>query len=458
MMEKNDKILLTIFIIAATILSASQSVVTTGIADIMTDFGVSSTTAQLVYSIFLLILGVMIPTSAYIVKRFKIKNILIGSLGIFTLGSFIAYFSPNIIILILARVIQGIGCGILLPITQIVIFKIIPKEKWQIYMGLFGFIVGIAPALAPTLGGIIIDAMSWRETFLIFGIMAIILVIVSVLFVKTEFETSDYPLDFSSLILCFIACIGIMIGFSNITEFGANIVYVIAPIIIGIICLFIFIKRQNQITHPLLNLKVCKNKYFVWGTLFSAILYFTMCGINVIIPLFVQNVNYYNATTAGLILLPGTIVMIIFNFLGPLLASKIGVRKVLILSCLFSIVGFGTMMTYTTESSINYMMLTQIIRAIGPGLGLMPAVTWTISVIKENIEDATAINNTIRQIIGSIGAALAVVIMAVFAGGSIEHNQASVSAFSSTSLVMILLTIISLIIVLLYVRDDVSVD
>ena len=121
---------LIIFIIAAAILSAAQSVVTTGLADIMIDFNISSTTAQWIYSSFLLVLGVMIPLSAFFTRRFKVKTILITSLTLFLIGSIIAYFAPNIWVLILARVVQAVGSGILLPITQIVLFKGIPEEKW----------------------------------------------------------------------------------------------------------------------------------------------------------------------------------------------------------------------------------------------------------------------------------------------------------------------------------------
>ena len=111
------------------------------------------------------------------------------------------------------------------------------------------------------------------------------------------------------------------------------------------------------------------------------------------------------------------------------------------------------MMTYTVQSSVGYMIVTQIIRCVGAGLGLMPAVTWTISMATDNIEDSTAINTTLRQVIGAIGSAITVMIMSAFAGGNIGHNQVSVSAFTETSLVMVILTVISLIIVLLYIRD-----
>lgn len=457
-MNKNmDKGMTTliVFIIAAAILSAAQSVVTTGIANIMADFNIHSTTAQWIYSSFLLVLGVMIPLSAFFMRRFKVKSILIFSLTLFLIGSLIAFIAPNIETLVLARVIQACGSGILLPITQIVLFKVIPEEKWQVYMGLFGFIIGIAPALAPTAGGIIIDSVGWRSIFLIFAAAIFVLILVSSVVVKLEFETGDYPLDIISLILCVLSCVGIMFGFTNIAEYQFDMVFVILPIVIGFVSLILFVKREFSIESPLIDLRALKNKYFFFGTLFSALLYFTMCGLNVIMPLFVQSVTYHNATTSGLVLLPATLVMIVFNFIGPLMANKFGVRKVLILSCIFSIVGYLVMMTYTAESSVEYMIITQIIRAVGAGLGLMPAVTWTIAVVSGDVEDATAINNTVRQIIGAIGSAMAVVLMAVFAGGYVDHNEISVWAFGQTSLVMAILAVISLVIVILYIKDEI---
>lgn len=446
---------LIVFIVAAAILSAAQSVVTTGISGIMADFNISSTTAQWIYSSFLLVLGVMIPLSAFFTRRFKVKTILLASLSLFLIGSLIAFIAPNIEALILARVIQAVGSGILLPITQIVLFKVIPEEKWQIYMGLFGFIIGIAPAIAPTAGGLIIDYVGWRSIFLIFAAAIAVLIVIALVVVKLEFETGPYPLDASSLVLCVLACVGIMLGFSNIAENGFDLIWVILPIVIGAVSLVLFVKRQFGIETPLLDLRALKNKYFFFGTLFSALLYFTMCGLNVIMPLFVQNVAHHSATISGLVLLPATLVMIVFNFVGPLMANKIGVRKVLILSCIFTIVGYLLMMTYRVDSSVEYMIATQIIRAVGAGLGLMPAVTWTIAVVSGDVEDATAINNTVRQIIGAIGSALAVVLMAIFAGGNVARNAASVAAFGQTSLVMAVLAVVSLVIVIIYIKDEI---
>ena len=173
-------------------------------------------------------------------------------------------------------------------------------------------------------------------------------------------------------------------------------------------------------------------------------------------PLFVQGVCNQSATTSGIILLPATLVMIVFNFVGPLLAQKFGVQKILILSCIFSIAGYYIMSTYTASTSMEYMIATQIIRAIGAGLGLMPAVTWTLSVAKGNIEDATAINNTVRQIIGASGSAVAATLLTVFTGGYVAHNKITVGAFSQTSLFMAVLCVLSLVIVILFIKDGVE--
>lgn len=454
-LDKNTTALI-IFVIAAALLSTAQTVVTTGVVGIMSDFHVSSTIAQWVYSSFLLVLGVMIPISAYIARRFKIRKIIIVSLVIFLIGTVMAFIANDINFLILARVLQGIGAGILLPITQIVLLKIIPKDKWQVYMGLFGFIIGVVPALAPTIGGYIIDTMGWRFIFLLFAIATLILLAVASFFVKIEFDTGDYPLDVISLILCVLACVGLMLGLTDFADYGTDFTNTLAPIIIGIIALILFVHRQFNIESPLLDLRVLMHKYYFFGTLFSSILYFTMCGLYVLMPLFVQGVCNQSATTSGIVLLPATLVMIVFNFVGPVLAQKFGVQKVLILSCIFSMVGYYIMSTYTASTSMNYMIATQIIRAIGAGLGLMPAVTWTISVATGNIEDATAINNTIRQIIGASGSAVAATLLTVFTGGYVAHNKITVNAFSQTSLFMAGLCLISLVIVLIYIKDGVE--
>ena len=452
--ELNKKMnLLVLFIIAASLVTIAQSIITTGVVYLMSDFSVSSTQAQWSYSAFLLVVGVMIPLSAFISRRFSSKTIFFFSLIIFLLGSVICYFSTSLTILIIGRVLQAIGNGIIMPYVQILLLKSIPEEKWQTYMGFYGLIIAIAPVIGSFIGGFVITLYGWRTLFSFFTISTIILIVLGLIFVKDTSQTEDYPLDYLSVILSVIGCAGVMFGFTNVADYGFTHYLVILPIIIGIAALILFVRRQPKLDKPLINMNILKNRYFSVGTVFICILYFALNGCTALVPIFIQGVGYNSAIFSASVLLPGGLLIIIFNIIGPLLTNKIGIKKVLIMGCVFSIIGFGAMTLYTQDSSFEFMTITQSIRYIGTGLALMPATTWTLTMVSDKVEDGTAVNNTLRQISEAIGSSIVVVMVAVLAGGSIDHNHASVVAFNQTSLILLVLHIVMLILTVVFIDE-----
>ena len=452
--EFNKKMnLLVLFIIAASLVTIAQSIITTGVVYLMSDFSVSSTQAQWSYSAFLLVVGVMIPLSAFISRRFSSKTIFFFSLIIFLLGSVICYFSTSLTILIIGRVLQAIGNGIIMPYVQILLLKSIPEEKWQTYMGFYGLIIAIAPVIGSFIRGFVITIHGWRTLFSFFTISTIILIVLGLIFVKDTSQTEDYPLDYLSVILSVIGCAGVMFGFTNVADYGFTHYLVILPIIIGIAALILFVRRQPKLDKPLINMNILKNRYFSVGTVFICILYFALNGCTALVPIFIQGVGYNSAIFSASVLLPGGLLIIIFNIIGPLLTNKIGIKKVLIMGCVFSIIGFGAMMLYTQDSSFEFMTITQSIRYIGTGLALMPATTWTLTMVSDKVEDGTAVNNTLRQISAAIGSSIVVVMVAVLAGGSIDHNHASVVAFNQTSLILLVLHIVMLILTVVFIDE-----
>ena len=273
--ELNKKMnLLVLFIIAASLVTIAQSIITTGVVYLMSDFSVSSTQAQWSYSAFLLVVGVMIPLSAFISRRFSSKTIFFFSLIIFLLGSVICYFSTSLTILIIGRVLQAIGNGIIMPYVQILLLKSIPEEKWQTYMGFYGLIIAIAPVIGSFIGGFVITLYGWRTLFSFFTISTIILIVLGLIFVKDTSQTEDYPLDYLSVILSVIGCAGVMFGFTNVADYGFTHYLVILPIIIGIAALILFVRRQPKLDKPLINMDILKNRYFSVGTVFICILFF----------------------------------------------------------------------------------------------------------------------------------------------------------------------------------------
>ena len=456
-LNKNIQVIL-VFVLAAATLTIAQSIITTGIVYIMGDFNVSSTIAQWTYSAFLLVVGIMIPLSAFISRRFTVKSVFIFSIGIFIIGSIICFLSSSIEVLIFGRILEAIGNGIILPYNQILLLKIIPEEKWQIYMGILGLVIGIAPVCGSFIGGFIIDYYTWRAIFLILSILAIIIFLVGFYFINVDLGREDYPLDYLSLILSILTCSGIMIGFTNTAEFGIMSLFVYIPIIIGIISLILFVKRQISLEKPLIKLNILKNKYFATGVVYVSILYFCLNGFTALVPIFVQGVANYSASISASIVFPGALIMILCNIIAPVLTNKFGIKKILILASIITTIGYGSMMFYTANSSILFMILTQMIRFIGVGFALMPATTWSLSMVSNQVEDGTAVNNTLRQISAAIGSSIIVVIATIFAGGNISHNLVSAIAFNKVSFIVVLLNIFLLLLAIFIIDDKEKIE
>lgn len=455
--DKNMQMVV-VFVLTAAVMTIAQSIVTTGVVCIMGDFSVSSTIAQWTYSSFLLVVGVMIPLSAFISRRFKVRSIFLFSIGIFIIGSIISFLAPTIDILICGRVLEAIGNGIIIPYVQILLLKMIPEEKWQVYMGVLCLVIGIAPVCGSLIGGFIIDYYTWRAIFMILTVLAIIVAILGFIVINVDFETEDYPLDYLSVALSIIGCSGVMLGFTNTAEYGLTSLLVIVPIIIGIIALIFFVRRQKGLDKPLINLEVLKNKYFTLGLIFICMLYFCLNGYTALVPLFVQGVAHYSPSTSAMIIFPGALVMIICNIVAPVLVGKIGIKKVLIISCILCIIGHGSMMFYTAQSSVLFMTFTQMFRLVGAGFALMPATTWSLTMVSDKIEDGTAVNNTLRQISAAIGSSMLAVIVALIAGGSISHNLASEVAFNQTAFIVVILNVIMLLIVIFFINDKDKIE
>ena len=376
----------------------------------------------------------------------------------FLLGSVICYFSNSMIVLIIGRILQAIGNGVIMPYVQILLLRITPEEKWQTYMGLYGLVIAIAPVIGSFLGGFVITIYGWRALFSFFTIATIVLLALGAIFVRDNAPTEDYPLDYISVVLSIVGCAGVMLGFTNVADFGFAHYLVILPIVIGIISLILFVKRQAKLENPLINLLILKNRYFTVGTVFICILFACLNGCTAILPIFMQGVAYNSAIFSASVLLPGGLLIIAFNIIGPLLTNRIGIKKVLVMGCVISIMAFGCMMMYTQDSSFEFLAITQSIRFIGAGLALMPATTWALTMVSDKVEDGTAVNNTLRQIFAAIGSSMAVVIMSVLAGGAIGHNSASVTGFNQTSLILLILHVVMLILTIIFIDDKEKIE
>lgn len=422
----------------------------------MDEFNVDAGMAQWVSTSYSIVLAVMIPPTAYITHRFTTRQVLLSSLVLLTVGSVAGFLAQNFAMLVLARVLQAAGTGVLYPYLQIAIFKVLPQHRWQLAMGVVGLVICVAPTIGPTLGGILIDSHGWRFVFAMLAVASYVMTVASFAVARNLTDTEKSALDFSSLIQSIVLCVGIIVSFSNISSFGIASPFVWVPFIVGVLATILFVRRQHRLTLPFLNLAVLKSWRFNIGTLINALMNFVSLGVTLVVPIYAQSICGYSATLSGMLSLPSAIAMAICSLLGGILAEKVGVRRLTLISSAVLCAGLAGMAFFDFGTPVWVIMFFQVLRGVGIGLSMQVLTTWSLAAVDDLVEDAASVNNTLKQIVGAMGSAVMAVLFSLFAGGTIQANETSITAFQMTNWVGFGLSVTCLILSFIFVKNRVE--
>ncbi|HLR03909.1 MAG TPA: MDR family MFS transporter [Virgibacillus sp.] len=394
----------------------NQTLLGTALPPIMRDLDLSESTAQWLQSVFMLVNGIMIPVTAFLIDKFTTRKLFLTAMSLFAAGTFVAAISPNFSFLMVGRILQASGAGIMMPLMQTILFLLFPVNRRGTAMGLFGLVIAFAPAIGPSLSGWLVDQFPWRSVFYVILPIAVLDIAAAYFLLKNVTEQKNPRLDILSVILSTIGFGGFLYGFSSAGDAGWGSVQVIAPIVVGVISLIIFITRQLKLKEPLLEFRVFKHGTFTLATALGMIVFAAMIGTNVILPLYMQNMIGFTALESGLVLLPGAIIMGLSNPITGYLFDKFGgkwlARSGLLLLSLttFAFTSLDEHTTFTYLASMNG------IRMISIAMVMMPMTTLALNQLpKDLIPHGTAMNNTFRQVSGSIGTAVLVTIMSTAA-------------------------------------------
>lgn len=393
---------------------------------IVSDFGISVTTGQWLTSVFQLVMGVMVPLTAYLTRRFSTRQIVIASMAVFTLGSVFAWLGSSFVLVLIGRLLEAVGTGVMWPVLQITVFSIYPLSRRGMAMGTVGMAMSVAPAIGPTLGGVQTDLNGWRSIFLTLTVIGVISLLLAI-FGLRNFGTSDASAkaDFFSVGLSIFGFGGLMFGFTNIESYPFTHPMVWLAMLIGLVGIVWFVLRQihgarRQAANPskqppLLNLSVLKNKSFTVGTVTAALSFFAFSSIMVIMPLYIQDCRGYSATISGLVMLPGAFGQCIAQFFGGKALDRFGARPVALIGSITLLFGTIMMSLISMTSWIWWVSIWQFVRQIGMGFVLMPITTWSLNCLEpEEVSAGSAVTNTVRQIAGAIGAPVLVILMETF--------------------------------------------
>lgn len=394
----------------------NQTLLGTALPSIMKDLQINESTVQWLQSIFMLVNGIMIPITAFLIERYTSRQLFLTAMSLFTLGTLICAVGPNFAVLLIGRVLQASGAGIMMPLMQTILFLLFPTEKRGTAMGLFGLVIAFAPAIGPTLSGVLIEHFPWRSVFYVILPIAVFNIIFAYFLLVNVTELTKPKLDKLSVILSTLGFGGLLYAFSIVSEIGwANATFIII-LILSAITMFIFVRRQLKLERPLLEFRVFSYPVFTLGTVLSMFVFAAMIATNIILPLYMQNMLHFSALQSGLVLLPGAILMGAMNPVTGYLFDKFGGKWLARIGLFLLILTTLPFTQLTSDTSFTFLSVVNMFRMLTIAMVMMPMTTLSINQLpKHLIPHGTAMNNTFRQMAGSIGTALFITIMTLFA-------------------------------------------
>lgn len=412
----NKKPIVAILLAGSFLAILNQTLLITATPHIMYEFNLTESSGQWVTTIFMLVNGIMIPITAFLMETYTSRRLFIVSMAIFIFGTAISAISLNFSMLMVGRVVQAIGAGIMMPLMMTIFMLIFPVNKRGYAMGMSGLVISFAPAMGPPLAGWLVEFLPWRSLFYIILPLSIIDLIFAIYFMRDLIPRTFPKVDYLSIVLSMFGFGGLLYGFSSVGNYGWSDTTVVSSLVIGSITLTAFIIRQFKLTQPILEFRVFSYKVYTLTTVIGMVAFMMLIAAETILPIYMQIMAGFSAWESGIMILPGALIM---GFLSPFIGKvfdAVGARWLLIigLSIMTVTTMFFTNLSATT--SLTYLTIVFSIRMIGIAMVMMPSTTAGLNTLpKHLIPHGTAMTNTMRQVAASIGTASLVTIMSVTA-------------------------------------------
>ena len=405
-LTRKQIVMLAVLVFGTFVTVLNQTVVSPALPSIMAEMSVDAATAQWLTTGFTLVNAIMVPVTAFLTDRFTTRRLFLASMILFTCGTALAAWGPNFPVLLAGRLVQAGGAGILMPLVMTVLMWTFPVDRRGTAMGVFGIVIAFAPAIGPTVAGIIIDQANWHIMFWIIAALCAVVIVFAGAVLERGGETNkDVTLDVVSVILSTLGFGGLLYGLSAIGSYGITADSV-AGVVIGAVALVFFFRRQLRMEQPMLQVRVLANRKFLIATIIVMLVQGALLAGGILIPIMLQSYMGMSATTSGIVLLPGAIVMgamgpiagRLFDKHGPRVLAVTGTGILALTTATFIFMGPGTgLVTLTVIYTVRLFSLSLV---------NMPISTWGMNALPDKlVNHGTSVQNTFRQVAGSLGTA-----------------------------------------------------
>ncbi|GEO24716.1 MFS transporter [Alicyclobacillus acidoterrestris] len=391
------------------------SVVNVAIPKMEVALNANTTSIQWVLTGYMLVTGIIVPTSGWLIDKFGPKKVLIAALIVFTIASALCGMSWNLSSIIFFRILQAAGGGLLQPLAQTIIYRVFPRERIGGVMGLFGVTIMAAPAFGPLLSGYFVEYSSWRLIFFVNVPIGVIATFMAMTFMHEFSHQAKASLDVIGLTFSTLGFFALLYGFNNVPDHGWGSTVVRVSIAVGVVSLICLVITELRVENPLLQLRVLKNYTYTMSLIIVSILSVALFVGIFLLPLYLQNIMGYSPMRAGLFMTPAALASAVMMPISGKLFDKIGARPLGLVGLAILTVSTLGFTTLTATSTSGHIQLLYIVRSIGMGLAMMPIMTAgttaLVAVAPHLVSQAAAVNNTVRQVASGLGTAILTVYM-----------------------------------------------
>lgn len=428
---------LTLAVVAACLVSfcglLTETAVNIAFPAIMQDFSVSTKTIQWLTTGNLLIVAMITPLSAFLQKRFRLKHLFLFGTLCFLLGTGIALVSPNFTVLLAARLIQGVGTGVGVPIAFCIILEQIPFKKVGTYMGYGALVSAAAPALGPTYGGIVNQTLGWRFIFLLLIPVLLFTLVLGICTIRETKEPEHVPVDFAGIVSIMLTFFGLVYGFANISSFQENPILEIGAFVLGIAALIFFVKHCKAAAHPLIDIRIFSNLPFTCHLVSFFLINAIILGISFLLPNYLQVTLLCESMVAGFMLLPGAGLNALMGPFSGAALDKIGAKVPILAGTALLTLGVFLFAIFGTQLNSKMILIFYILFGIGCGIAF--GNTMTIGNLRLPVQQKVYGNtcfNTLMQFAGAVGTSVSAAFVAFAQAHSSTADYAASTALGST--------------------------
>lgn len=437
MKTKKSSLILLVCAFSALLATFNETFLNIALTPIMKDLGVSVSTVQWLTTAYMLGAAIMVPVSSFLFRKYRTKPLFLSVVGILILGSVIGAFASNFEILLMGRIIQALGTGMLIPIGMNLTLSVAPKEKIGTYMGVMGAMTTLGPSLSIISAGVLLNFANWHVLFYAFTGLALVLFILAFIIIGKTEKYENPRLDIISVIQIGLALVGLLYGIS--TVFSGNKLMALVSIIIGVIFLVLFVKRQNKVDEPLVSLKPLSIKPFAIGVCLNMLAIVMSFALNIIMPLYIQNALGVSAFAASFTLFPAIILSCAVATLAGRIYDKKGAKNLLPTGFLLMLIFIVLLGLVRNTDSLVLIALLYIPVICGSVLIIGPVQSFALSFLghKENPHGVTMIS-TGFQVAGCFGSSFFTGIYSLMIGVGISKGLSETEGLSTAFLITLL--------------------